>query len=36
MNIEQIFFDVIKTQTKALFQPVRGDQLKIRIGHRLI
>lgn len=35
-TISQLFFDIMKRETKALFQPVHGDELRIEIGHRLM
>jgi len=34
--IDILFFEVIKQQTKKLFEPVRGDELRITVSHRLI
>ena len=35
-RIDQLFFDVIKAQTKALYTKPQGDELRITISHRLL
>ncbi|MEK6921858.1 MAG: hypothetical protein AABX82_08265 [Nanoarchaeota archaeon] len=35
-TISQLFFDIMKRETKALFQPVDNDELRIEVAHRLI
>ncbi len=35
-TISQLFFDIMKRETKALFKPVNGNELRIEIGHRLM
>lgn len=34
--ISQLFFDIMKRETKALFKPVNDNDLRIEIGHRLL
>ncbi len=34
--IQELFFDVIKRETKALFRPTDADSLHIEIVHRLM
>lgn len=35
-SIQELFFDVIKKETKALFQPTDRKSLRIEIAHRLM
>ena len=35
-TISQLFFDIMKRETKALFQPVDNDELRIEVSHRLL
>jgi hypothetical protein len=35
-TISKLFFDIMKRETKALFQPVDNDELHIEVAHRLL
>ena len=35
-TINELFFEVMKRETKALFQPTNNDELRIEVSHRFI